>query len=85
MSKIVVCDGNEAAESISRGIRLSPQDVLLPYQFMGLGAANLTALNYDEAVKATTTSLGLQDSNALCLRFHASALAHAGRLAKFGA
>jgi len=72
--------GSEAVESILRGIRLSPHDVLLPHLFMGLGAANLTACNYDAAIKATTTSLGMLGHNALCLRFHASALGHAGRL-----
>jgi len=72
--------GSDAVESILRGIRLSPQDVFRPYQFMGLGSANLTARNYDAAIRATTTSLGILGHNAICLRFHASALAHAGRI-----
>jgi adenylate cyclase len=70
--------GAEAAESILRGIRLSPRDVLLPYQFMGLGVAYLTARNYEAAVEATGTSVGMLTRNPLSLRFHAAALAHSG-------
>jgi adenylate cyclase len=70
----------EAIEAITRAIRLSPNDIVLPFFFSGLAFVQYAARDYAKAAEAAARSVQMLPHNPIGQRLHAAALAQLGRL-----